>query len=532
METAQMEQFGKEQIVDSRDVDADSDLVNQEQLPGRNYDPMHDNRDMRRLGKKQELKRRFRFFSIVGYVIVLGLTWEFTLTTSIFSLANGGTAGAIWLTLVVTCGMFFVMLSMAELASMAPTSGGQYHWVSEFAPPHLQKPLSYAVGWLCALGWQGAMPTVAYVGAQQVLALISVCDQSFVIKGWHGALLTIAYVLAAISFNTFAIGKLPILEGLAVVVHIFGFFAFIVIMWTMGPREPAGVVFTTFADDNGWGSLGLATLIGMIGPTTTYLGADSAVHLAEELKDASYILPRAIFTASIINYCLGLITIITFMFAIDDLPALLDSKTGQPWAQLIWNITGSKAATIVLILVMMVMYFFCAVNQVTTSSRQVWSFARDKGLPFHQFLSRVRPNSGVPANAVYVTLAWTSLIALIIIGSTTAFNIILSVSATGLFTSYFTVIATVIGKRLRKEKFPASKFSLGRWGLPVNVIACCFLVVAYLFLFFPAVPSPDAASMNWAILVYGVVVCFAFGYYFVRGRHEYDGPVEYVRKDM
>lgn len=36
-----MDQFGKEQIVDSRDVDADSDLVNQEQLPGRNYDPMH-----------------------------------------------------------------------------------------------------------------------------------------------------------------------------------------------------------------------------------------------------------------------------------------------------------------------------------------------------------------------------------------------------------------------------------------------------------------------------------------------------------
>jgi amino acid transporter len=126
-------------------------------------------------------------------------------------------------------------------------------------------------------------------------------------------------------------------------------------MWTMGPREPAGVVFTNFQDGNGWGSLGLATLIGMIGPTTTYLGADSAVHLAEELKDASYILPRAIFTASVINYCLGLITIITFMFAINDVEALLDSPTGQPWAQLIWNITGSKAATIVLILVMMVM---------------------------------------------------------------------------------------------------------------------------------------------------------------------------------
>lgn len=123
----------------------------------------------------------------------------------------------------------------------------------------------------------------------------------YVIQGWHGALLTMAYVLSAILFNTSAIGKMPILEGLAVVLHIFGFLAFLIIFWVMGPRSPAEETFTTFADDNGWGSLGLATLIGMVGPTTTYLGSDSAVHLSEELKDAGYFLPRAMFSAAIIN---------------------------------------------------------------------------------------------------------------------------------------------------------------------------------------------------------------------------------------
>lgn len=123
----------------------------------------------------------------------------------------------------------------------------------------------------------------------------------YVIQGWHGALLTMAYVLSAILFNTSAIGKMPILEGLAVVLHIFGFFAFLIIFWVMGPRAPAEETFTKFADDNGWGSLGLATLIGMVGPTTTYLGSDSAVHLSEELKDAGYVLPRAMFSAAIIN---------------------------------------------------------------------------------------------------------------------------------------------------------------------------------------------------------------------------------------
>jgi hypothetical protein len=35
--------------------------------------------------------------------------------------------------------------------------------------------------------------------------------------------------------------------------------------------------------------------------------------------------------------------------------------------------------------------------------------------------------------------------------------------------------------------------------------------------------------MNWGILIYGVAVLFATGYYFVKGRHEYEGPVHYVR---
>lgn len=200
------------------------------------------------------------------------------------------------------------------------------------------------------------MPTVAYIGAQQVLALIVVCtDGSYVIQGWHGSLMTMAFVLSAISFNTFAIGKLPILEGLAVVLHIFGFFAFIVIMWVMGPRADAKITFTNFTDANGWGSVGLATMIGMVGPTTTYLGADSAVHLAEELKDASYVLPRAMFSAAIINYILGFVTTVTFMFNLGDLDAILESSTGQPWVATLYTITGSKAGTIVLIVIMTVM---------------------------------------------------------------------------------------------------------------------------------------------------------------------------------
>jgi choline transport protein len=213
---------------------------------------------------------------------------------------------------------------------------------------------------------------------------------------------------------------------------------------------------------------------------------------------------------------------ISFMFALGDISADLSHPSGQPWVAVILRITGSRAATIIFILIMIFMYFFCAVNQVTTSSRQVFAFARDKGLPYHEFLSRVN-RKGVPVNAVYVTLAYTCILALIIIGSTTAFSIILSVSATGLFTSYLVVIGTVLARKLRREPFPASRFKISRAiGIFVNTIAMCFLSVAFLFLFFPAAPAPDAASMNWSILIYGVVILFSGLYYYVKGQYQYD----------
>ena len=89
------------------------------------------------------------------------------------------------------------------------------------------------------------------------------------------------------------------------------------------------------------------------------------MHLSEELKDASYVLPRAMASAGVINYILGFVTTVTFVFNMGDVDLDLSAPSGQPWVAVILRITGSKAATIVLIIVMIIMYFFCAVNQVT-----------------------------------------------------------------------------------------------------------------------------------------------------------------------
>jgi choline transport protein len=134
-------------------------------------------------------------------------------------------------------------------------------------------------------------------------------------------------------------------------------------------------------------------------------------------------------------------------------------------------------------------------------------------------------------NAVIVTLIFTVLVSLIIIGSAIPFFIVTSLVGAGLTSSYFIAIACVIYKRLKGDPLPPARFSLGRAGLPVNIMGAAFLLLAFVMLFFPAAPHPNAAGMNWTILIYGSAVVFSLAYYYTHARHKYVGPVTYVRKD-
>lgn len=105
-----------------------------------------DRSNMYRMGKTQEFKRNFSFIPTFGFSAVLMISWEAMLNATSYSIPNGGLPAMIWMYVISLFGMGAAIVSMAEMASMAPTSGGQYHWVSEFAPKSLQKALSYIIG--------------------------------------------------------------------------------------------------------------------------------------------------------------------------------------------------------------------------------------------------------------------------------------------------------------------------------------------------------------------------------------------------
>lgn len=60
-------------------------------------------------------------------------------------------------------------------------------------------------------------------------------------------------------------------------------------------------------------------------------------------------------TAALINYTLGFVTTVTLMFNLGDISTALNDPSGQPYVAVIYEVTGSKAATIVLVCVMIIM---------------------------------------------------------------------------------------------------------------------------------------------------------------------------------
>ena len=181
--------------------------------------------------------------------------------------------------------------------------------------------------------------------------------------------------------------------------------------------------------------------------------------------------------------------------------------------------------------IVIIMLSACAVSEVAAASRQIWSFARDGGLPFHSWLSKVSPGWNIPLPAVIVSLTISALLSLINIGSTVALNAITSLGAVAVMISYFLTISCVVYRRICGPALPARRWTLGSFGFAINVASLIFLIPLIFFLTWPLTTPVTAQTMNWSSTMLGAVLIFAMIYYVIKARHVYVGPVVYVRRE-
>jgi amino acid transporter len=372
--------------------------------------------------------------------------------------------------------------------------------------------------------------------------MISLNNDSYVPQAWHIVLLTIAVVTIAVVFNSFFARKLPLVEGLVLVLHVCGFFAILIPLWVFAPRHSSLDVWTNFSQVSAedlpppsqpWPSIGLACLVGLSSSIYALIGPDSCVHMAEEVKDASRTIPWAMVSTLIFNGFTGLIMVVTFAYCLGPLDVARNAPYGFAFISTFYNATGSKAGATVMTAIITILSMCSAISNVATASRQMFAFARDHGLPFGRYLAYVRPGWDIPVNAVCVSFCITSLLSLINLGSANAFNAILSIGVVALLTSYLASMSCILIKRIRGEELLPRRWSLGKnFGIVCNSIGLAYIGLAFIFAFFPLSNTPNASAMNWASAVYGGVGLLAAGWYVISARHTYIPPVSRLMKDL
>jgi choline transport protein len=120
------------------------------------------------------------------------------------------------------------------------------------------------------------------------------------------------------------------------------------------------------------------------------------------------------------------------------------------------------------------------------------------------------------------------ILSLINIGSTVAFNALLSLSTVALMATYILSVSCVALRRFLGHPLPPARWSLGRLGLPINLAALLYTTWGFFWSFWPNSYDVNLQNFNWAcVLFVGLMGISAF-VYAVSARKVYEGPVAKV----
>ncbi|KAI0467481.1 amino acid/polyamine transporter I [Xylaria cf. heliscus] len=510
--------------------------------------------------RSQVLKRRFGALAAFGFSCCILATWETVLV--------GGPAALAWGFPIAWLSSFSVYLCLAEMASISPVSGGQYFWVAILAPQKYKRFCSYlTVGWLTSLAWIATLAVGSISTAMIIQGLIILNYPDYKPQSFHGTLLSWAVIAMCIFANIAVARLLPLLDGLILLVHILGFIAILTTLVYLSPHSSAYDVFFHSLNIGHWPSQSLSYLVGFTGNVAAFVGADAAVHMAEEMENPAINVPRAIIITVLFNSSTGWGMVLAILFCLGDINSVLTSPTGIPFIEILYNGAGKAGATAMTIVI--IATILCAViGFATTASRMVWSFAKDRGLPFYRFIQKVHPRTRVPVVAIAVVTLIPCLLNLIYIGSLAAFNDVISLSVSGLYASYLIPCSFLLWRRvtgqirphrveepgaeipLERERdpniphqptledncgsnmlFQEKVVEWGPWRIPGllgilnNTFACLFCVWVLFWDFWPPETPPTTQSMNYCVVVTGSVIIFAIARYFLGGKAEYRGPL-------
>ncbi len=418
-----------------------------------------------RHGYKQELKREIGWFS--SFAISFSII---AVTTGLFVTYGAGlqTAGPafIWTWPVVGAGQFLLALVFARLARRIPLSGSVYQWTRELGGDWL----AWWAGWLMIIWLLAGMAAVCYALASYTLPMFGVAAND------HNLVIATAAVLLSIAFiNHMGVRTASLVNDGMVLLQIAVILVVGILLLTISVVQKTNsfhFLFTHPGHPGGLAFLG-PLAFSSLAAAWTITGFEGAANLAEETKLPERRVPFAIVSSEVFSVIIGFIILLGFTLAI---PSLDDAtKDPAPFAY-IMNHRFPHSVTMVVMAIILVEMYACALANLTTIGRVVWAMLRDRQLPASSWLGHLNSRK-VPANAMWFTaimaalFTWWAKFEIVIAG----------VSSLAAYITYFMVVACSLSSRPHK------------WGVGADSLR-------------PIVPRPLATvTLIWVLICLGAL---------------------------
>ena len=484
-----------------------------------------DSNELAGFGYKQELDRSLGSFSpfAAGFSYISILTGVTALYG--FGYLNAG-PGVWWTWPVVVIGQILVALCFMELAAQYPIAGSVYQWSKQLSSGYT----SWMTGWIYIVG---AIVTIAAVAVdwQVVLPQITTSFQFFGSAADAGTYLTkagaqnallLGAILIAITttINMLGVKLMSRINNVGVAAELVGSSLLVILLLFHLHHGPQIIVHSYgFGAGHKWGYFG-ALLIGGIMSAYVIYGFDTAGTLAEETNNPRKHAPPAIIRAIAAAAVVGGLVILLGAMSQHNLLNKNIGLFGLPYV--IKSAFGNTTGNVFLADTVLAIFVCCLAVQAATI-RMLFSMARDSRLPFGSQVARVSGHRKVPIVPALVTGILAVLLLVINVGNQNAFLVITSIAIIMFYIAYLGVTVPMLVRRFRGD-WPRPDhgpfFTLGRWGLPVNIAAVTYGALVAINIAWPRNSVYNALGTphwywQWSpVLFIGIVVIIGSIYYF------------------
>lgn len=485
---------------------------------------------LQKFGYKQELQRTLGFLS--NFAVAFSYISVSTGTFSLFylGLAAGGPA-LFWTWPIVAIGQFIVGLNFAELSSHFPIAGSIYQWSKRLS----SHSLGWFTGWFYFFAGILTITAVAYTIPIPLLAIFPGIPAT--ILGMPNAVfIALLSIVIGTIINVAGVRLLSIINNIGVAAEIIGMIGFALILLIFQHHQSFGFLFqgpvnpiqtaaqpwTPGFDTSYFG----AFLAAMFMSLFVIYGFDTAGTLGEETRDPQRNAPRGVLWALGLSFLAGFLFLGGTLLSIKDPAKIEGIAQGSNYLQALPTIIQDALGSFwgnVYLFVVLVAVCVCTLAIQSATIRLMFSMGRDGRLPFGKVWGSVNPVFRTPMWAGIAVAVLSALPFLV----STAIGVIVTGATGMIYLSYFLNNIASLNARLKGWPRVKAPFSLGRWGIVVNVLALIYGGLMIInFLWFGGLrnvytnPSMGTAFPAWAnipvlggfpIFEFSLVVFFVIG---------------------